>query len=85
MEVRDPLGRPIVVLQLANLWESSQDLRATLSHNIELMRIHLLHLNGQDSGLRPVLQYVALLDISGLTFNGVVRAISPAVLEFAEH
>lgn len=74
-EVRDPFGRPIIVLQLAKLWESSQDPQGTLLHNIELMRRHLVRLNTQaeDPESWPILQYVVLLDIRGMTFHGAVR------------
>ncbi|KAI0339983.1 hypothetical protein BDW22DRAFT_1361069 [Trametopsis cervina] len=68
---RDPLGRPIVIIRLARLWEHHTDLRGALLHNMELLRLHLVSLSEHDSSARPVLQYVALLDIKGVTFNGV--------------
>ncbi|KAI0683144.1 hypothetical protein BC835DRAFT_1396842 [Cytidiella melzeri] len=71
MDVRDPFGRPIIVVQLSSLWDAGEDLKASLFHNVELMRLHLVRINEREPGARPILQYVALLDIKGLAFNGV--------------
>ena len=76
IDVRDPLGRPIIVIQLSGLWNTNEDLKASLYHNIELMRLHLVRLNEREPSACPVLQYVALLDIRGLAFNGVVSTSS---------
>jgi hypothetical protein len=71
--VRDPFGRPIIVVQLSSLWNTDDDLKASLFHNVELMRIHLARINDLEPTSPPVLQYVALVDIKGLAFNGVVN------------
>lgn len=71
----DPFGRPIIVIQLAKLLESTQNLQCLIIHHVELMRLHLVRLNEmrvvQQIDPVPVLQYVALLDISGMSLNGV--------------
>lgn len=76
--VRDPFGRPILVLKLAPLSDSTTNLKNAFILHMELMRLHLVHVNGPLRVVaRPVLQYVALLDISGATFNNVVSLIRP--------
>ncbi|KAI8993943.1 CRAL-TRIO domain-containing protein [Trametes punicea] len=71
-ECRDPFHRPIIVVKLAQLFEASEDVRGTLTHNMELLRLNLKALNensdaGDSGSSIPVLQYVALLDIGGVS------------------
>ncbi|KAI0088158.1 hypothetical protein BDY19DRAFT_1010025 [Irpex rosettiformis] len=70
VDARDPFGRPIIIIQLSGLWSTGEDLKVSIYHNIELMRLHLVRLNEREPGACPILQYVALLDIRGLAFNG---------------
>jgi hypothetical protein len=76
---RDPFGRPIVVLQIAKLFENSSNLKHTLLHVVELMRLHLVRLNQiRDVGeerAHPVMQYVALLNVRGMPLNNMVRYV----------
>ena len=75
--VRDPFGRPILILKLAPLSDSTENFKKMLIHNMELLRLLLVHMNKpQCSVSRPVLQYVALLDISGATLNNAVSSYS---------
>ena len=76
--VRDPLGRPIVIIKLAALLASSDEVRPALTQYIELLRRHLEVVNSGGEGARgdseiPVLQYVALIDIGGISVQSVVR------------
>lgn len=74
--IRDPFDRPILVVQLSGLSESTEDLRPVLLRNTELLRLHLSKLNASGD-TAPVLQYVALLDISGVSLSSLVRLIIP--------
>ena len=72
--IQDPFGRPMVALRLAPLCDEIPDIKSSFLRNMELLRRHLAYLNQlQQSGLRPILQYVALLDIGSMTFHHVVR------------
>ena len=59
-------------MQLSGLSESTEDLRAVLLRNTELLRLHLYTLN-KSRTTAPVLQYVALLDIKGVSLSSLVR------------
>ena len=76
MYVGDPFGRPIVVVKLCDLFGSTHDVRPALIHYMELLRLHLHTLNNQRGAAegqgRPVLQYVALLDIGRIPMQSVV-------------
>ncbi|EJF65029.1 CRAL/TRIO domain-containing protein [Dichomitus squalens LYAD-421 SS1] len=65
--VRDPFGRPIVVVKLCDLLGPSHDVRSALIHYMELLRLHLHTLNHQQETAhgreRPILQYIVLMDI----------------------
>ncbi|GJE92757.1 CRAL/TRIO domain-containing protein [Phanerochaete sordida] len=70
----DPFGRPIVVIQAAKLLSGTEDLKQRAVRTSELMRAHLVQLNKAHSssgGARPILQYVALLDIGGMSLNSM--------------
>lgn len=69
---RDPFDRPILVVQLSGLSENTEDLRAVLLRNTERLRFHLSMLNAS-RGTSPILQYVALLDIKGVSLSSLVR------------
>jgi len=70
----DPFGRPIVLMRLAELNEDSEALKPIIIRNMELFRLHLERLNAQsreDIEFRPILQYVALLDIKCTSFSSM--------------
>ncbi|KAF9257982.1 CRAL/TRIO domain-containing protein [Marasmius fiardii PR-910] len=64
VDVRDPLGRPILVVRAVD-WKESSDQRLTLLfHVVERLRVCLKALNDAfDEGLMPFLQYVVILDV----------------------
>ncbi|CAL1706220.1 unnamed protein product [Somion occarium] len=68
----DPFDRPIVVVQLAGISETGHDLRPVLLRNTELLRLNLAALN-KSKGTAPILQYVALLDIKGVSLSSVAK------------
>ncbi|KAK7692210.1 hypothetical protein QCA50_003834 [Cerrena zonata] len=69
---RDPFDRPILVVQLSGLSENTEDLRAVLLRNTERLRFHLSMLNAS-RGTSPILQYVALLDIKGVSLSSLAK------------
>ena len=71
----DPFGRPIVLMRLAEFNGDLEDLKTIIIRNMELFRLHLERLNEQsreDVEFRPILQYVALLDIQCVSFSSMV-------------
>ncbi|KAI0358623.1 CRAL/TRIO domain-containing protein [Trametes cingulata] len=67
---RDPFGRPVVVVKLARLFDFNGDVREALIRYMELLRLNLQAINeaaSRDAHSEPVLQYVALLDIGGIS------------------
>ncbi|KAI0081971.1 CRAL/TRIO domain-containing protein [Panus rudis PR-1116 ss-1] len=70
---RDPLGHPILVVRLAGVTESSEDLRPVMLRNVELLRLHLARLNAEGHLSKPILQFVALLDIEGVSLNSIYK------------
>lgn len=72
--IQDPFGRPMVALRLTPFCDEIPGVKISFLRNMELLRQHLAYLNQlQQRGIRPILQYVALLDIGGMTFHHVVR------------
>ncbi|KAH9929563.1 CRAL/TRIO domain-containing protein [Epithele typhae] len=74
----DPFGRPIVVIKLTTMLESSADVRTALIQYIETLRRNLVAMNlekhkscGKEGDVRPILQYVALVDIGGISVQSV--------------
>lgn len=67
-------------MRLAELNGSSEALKPIIIRNMELFRLHLESMNahrGGDIEFRPILQYVALLDIKSVSFNSMVSDRSP--------
>ncbi|KAI9067348.1 CRAL/TRIO domain-containing protein [Trametes sanguinea] len=70
---RDPFGRPIIVVKLAEVLRASGDVREVLIHHMEQLRLNLKALNertnpgGTDGEIVPVLQYAALFDIANIS------------------
>ncbi|KAI0663346.1 CRAL/TRIO domain-containing protein [Cubamyces menziesii] len=71
LEHRDPCGRPVIVVRLAQLFQFSGDVREALVHYMERLRLNLQSMNcidaREDGSRTPILQYVALLDIGGIS------------------
>ncbi|KAI0665990.1 CRAL-TRIO domain-containing protein [Trametes maxima] len=78
---RDPFGRPIVVLKLAELFDYPGDVREAVIHYTELMRLNLEEMNrrraGEGESSRPILQYVVLMDIGGISVQNVNTDLIP--------
>ena len=78
LEHRDPCGRPVIVVRLAQLFQFSGDVREALVHYMEHLRLNLQSMNcidaREDGSRTPILQYVALLDIGGISVQNAVRA-----------
>ncbi|RDX54948.1 CRAL/TRIO domain-containing protein [Lentinus brumalis] len=75
LTARDPFDRPLVVIKLSKLLEASEDVRPTLINYLELLRLNLQRINEDDSTegkeVRPVLQYIALMDIGGISVQNM--------------
>ncbi|KAJ3507302.1 hypothetical protein NLJ89_g6380 [Agrocybe chaxingu] len=70
--IRDPLGRPILVLGVAPVDEDLSIQKDLIIRAFERLRMHLKRLY-DDSGTnsRPVLQYTVLLDLSQLSLQSI--------------
>ncbi|PIL36055.1 hypothetical protein GSI_01715 [Ganoderma sinense ZZ0214-1] len=72
---QDPFGRPIVVVKLSQLLGSRQDVRPALVQYMELLRLNLEAVNRErvtlDDHEQPILQYIALIDIDGISMQSV--------------
>ncbi|KAJ8077961.1 hypothetical protein PM082_000162 [Marasmius tenuissimus] len=70
--VRDPLGRPILVIRAIPLKEPSDQLIPVLFHVMEHLRVCLKALNDTNDGpSMPFLQYVVLLDVKELSMQSM--------------
>ncbi|RPD78618.1 CRAL/TRIO domain-containing protein [Lentinus tigrinus ALCF2SS1-7] len=70
----DPFDRPLVVVKLSRLFEASEDVRPTLINYMELLRLNLERVNKEEGAKEkdsPVLQYIALMDIGGISVQNV--------------
>ena len=74
----DPFGPPVLLIRLSSLIQN-EDLRPSLVQNMECLRLHLERMNKDNETTRPVLQYVALLDVEGLSFRAVVCYVFLAI------
>ncbi|KAI0645871.1 CRAL-TRIO domain-containing protein [Trametes meyenii] len=78
---RDPFGRPIVVVKLAELFDYSGDVREAVIQFTELMRLNLEEMNRhraeEEESSRPILQYVVLMDIGGISVQNVNSDLIP--------
>jgi hypothetical protein len=75
---RDPFGRPIVIMNdFASIDQlegaNADDFRKSLKPTIERLRRYLTELNEAQGKRRPVLQYVVLLDLEGVSIQHIVR------------
>lgn len=65
------------MVKLSQLLGSSQDVRPALVQYMELLRLNLEAINGGREHLndheRPILQYMALIDIDSVSMQSVVR------------
>ena len=70
----DPFGRPILVVKAIPLDKDTKLLKPSIIKAFEHLRIHLkvLYDGTKDTG-EPPFQYVALLDLSLLSLQSIVR------------
>jgi len=69
----DPFDRPILVIQAPSdvIVDSAEPM---ILQTFERLRVYLQSLNKTNSELNgPILQYIILLDLKGLTFRSIVR------------
>ncbi|PPR01708.1 hypothetical protein CVT24_001583 [Panaeolus cyanescens] len=68
----DPLGRPILIIHVAPVNKDVEAQKQDIIQAFERLRIHLQMLHDQClAGTEPPLQYVALLDLSQLSFQSI--------------
>ncbi|KAE9389884.1 CRAL/TRIO domain-containing protein [Gymnopus androsaceus JB14] len=65
LNVRDPLGRPIIVIQALGFEDASETYRSLLIHTMEQFRLRLKALN--DASDLVVLQYIVIFDVKELS------------------
>ncbi|ESK90852.1 phosphatidylinositol transfer protein csr1 [Moniliophthora roreri MCA 2997] len=69
-DVRDPLGRPILVIEPAALNGAPDAVQPLFIHAMERLRVHLKVLNdASDKTSSPSLQYIVLLDLQKLSMQ----------------
>ncbi|PPQ84585.1 hypothetical protein CVT25_015788 [Psilocybe cyanescens] len=71
-DIRDPLGRPILAVEVVAVDESLDSQKRSIIQAFEQLRLHLkkLYDNSEDDA-RPPLQYVILLDLRQLSFQSI--------------
>jgi len=71
----DPSGRPIIQIKVSKMSASPENLQPSIIECMELLRLHLHWLNTQsnpdDRVTKPTLQYVVLMDLSGVSFESL--------------
>ncbi|KAH9485075.1 hypothetical protein JR316_0001981 [Psilocybe cubensis] len=71
-DIRDPLGRPILVVEMSAVDESLDSQKRSIIQAFEQLRLHLRKLyDSSDDDARPPLQYVVLLDLSQLSLHSI--------------
>lgn len=80
--IRDPFGRPILLIKSSSLSMLSDSSKAPITQGLELLRQHLRLLNiSQTQDDPPILQYVVLLDLAGLSLQGIVSGHNGALYD----
>lgn len=71
----DPFGRPMIIIKPTELsLTSPHELQYLLCAGMEALRIRLqTHNSTRDVNDPPVLQYIALLDMEGMSLHSAVR------------
>ena len=71
----DPFGRPIILLKVADLLELPEIGKDLFVPTMEILRGHLQQLNDDRlffGETQPILQYVVILDVAGLSIRSIV-------------
>ncbi|KAF7783025.1 hypothetical protein Agabi119p4_2401 [Agaricus bisporus var. burnettii] len=81
--IRDPFGRPVLVIELDSVHESPEVVKSYILQIFELLRLHLKSISGRGAPEEePVLQYIVLLDLAKLSLQAVnVDVLTWAVRE----
>ncbi|KAJ3564427.1 hypothetical protein NP233_g8305 [Leucocoprinus birnbaumii] len=70
--VRDPFGRPILVVEVVPVSESPEVVKPYIIQTFERLRLHLKRLvGGQGAEEEPALQYIILLDLANLSLQSM--------------
>ncbi|KAF9452764.1 hypothetical protein P691DRAFT_696412 [Macrolepiota fuliginosa MF-IS2] len=70
--VRDPFGRPILIVEVVPVNESPEVVKPYIIQAFELLRLHLKSLSGAGAPEEePVLQYIILLDLAKLSIQSL--------------
>ncbi|KAF5380370.1 hypothetical protein D9615_004739 [Tricholomella constricta] len=65
----DPFGRPILLVEVLPLDVTSDALKPKIVQTFERLRRHLRNLNASATTTSPILQYIVLLDLQGLSLK----------------
>lgn len=74
-DVRDPFGRPIIIIQVIGFKNSSDTYIPLLIRAMEQFRLRLKTLNDTSDQGFPVLQYIVLFDVKELSVQNLVRSL----------
>ncbi|KAG5646253.1 hypothetical protein DXG03_004080 [Asterophora parasitica] len=69
----DPFGRPILLVELLPLDVTPDAVKPKIVQTFERLRRHLRDLNASATAPSPILQYVVLLDLQGLSLKSFVN------------
>lgn len=76
----DPFGRPVVVFNLGAflslLSDSLDDAKDLILLIAENLRLYLRQLNERDGHVGPILQYVVIVNVEGVSWAGSVSILS---------
>jgi retinaldehyde-binding protein 1 len=72
--VRDPLGRPILLIQVISFLDNPSIYQPLVMRAFEQLRLHLSQLRDQRGHKPPALQYVVLLDLKELAISTFVQS-----------
>ncbi|KAJ3982772.1 CRAL-TRIO domain-containing protein [Lentinula detonsa] len=70
-DVRDPLGRPIIVIKATSFKDTSDTYNPLLIRAMEQFRLRLKTMNDVSDQRFPVLQYIVLLDVGNLSVQSL--------------
>ncbi|KAF5351795.1 hypothetical protein D9756_007633 [Leucocoprinus leucothites] len=81
--VRDPFGRPVLVVEVPPVNESPDIVKPYIIQAFEQLRLHLKSLSGaQGLEEEPILQYIILLDLAKLSLQSLAITLHPVTGPF---
>lgn len=81
-DARDPLGRPIILIQAVSVTDAPSFYQSLVLRVFEQLRVHLASLGHLSTEGLPVLQYVVLLDLKQVSMSSLVSRLSPRTCPF---